>query len=368
MVNHPYLRRPGYCFWRRAVAEMPVQEVDPVVLAKFKISKSDKVVTAGSCFAQHIARHLKASGFNFYVTETPHPFTSDLSHQQFGYGQFSARYGNVYTSRQLLQLLQRAHGKFTPQEDFWMKQDGRVIDPFRPTIQPDGFANEIEFDRDRQQHFAAVRQAIKNMDVFIFTLGLTETWLSMEDGAAYPICPGVSGGVFDESRYRFENLRVIDIIADLEQSLDLIKQYNKTAKIILTVSPVPLVATMEDQNVLTATTYSKSVLRVAADELAKTNESVAYFPSYEIIAGTYSRGRYFASDLRTVTEEGVGQVMRLFMRHYALAPTAPSITSSRDLRGHETAFDVTEAIVKAMCDEEALDVGTSQDDRQIQPI
>lgn len=368
MANHPYLRRPAYCFWRRTVAEVPVEEVDPVVSAKFKVAKSDKVVTAGSCFAQHIARHLKASGFNFYVTETPHPFTSDLSHQRFGYGQFSARYGNVYTSRQLLQLLQRAHGLFRPKEDCWLEKDGRVLDPFRPTIQPNGFANKLEFDRDRDQHFAAVRRAIKDMDVLVFTLGLTETWLSIDDGAAYPICPGVSGGVFDASRYRFENLSVREIISDLEQSLDLIKLYNKAAKIILTVSPVPLVATMEDQSVLAATTYSKSVLRVAADEIAKSYENVAYFPSYEIITGTYSRGNYFSSDLRTVTEEGVGHVMRLFMWHYASAGTAPSIKSSRDLGDHEKAFDVTEAIVKAMCDEEALDVGASEDDRQIQPI
>jgi hypothetical protein len=368
MASHPYLGRPDYCFWRRAVAELPVQEVDPVVSAKFRVTKSDKVVTAGSCFAQHIARHLKASGFNFYITETPHPFTSDWSHQRFGYGQFSARYGNVYTSRQLLQLLQRTHGSFNPKEDYWLEKDGRVLDPFRPTIQPSGFANKLEFDRDRDQHFAAVRRAIKDMDVFVFTLGLTETWLSIDDGAAYPICPGVSGGVFNAGRYRFENLSVREVISDLEQSLDFIKRYNEKAKIIFTVSPVPLVATMEDQSVLTATTHSKSVLRVAADEIAKTHKNVAYFPSYEIIAGTFSRGKYFADDLRKVTEEGVGHVMSLFMRHYASEETASSIKSPRNHKDRDKTFDVTEAIVKTMCDEEALDVVAYEQDRQTQPI
>ena len=32
-----------------------------------------RIASAGSCFAQHIARHLRQTGFNFLVTETAHP-------------------------------------------------------------------------------------------------------------------------------------------------------------------------------------------------------------------------------------------------------------------------------------------------------
>jgi hypothetical protein len=360
MTNHPYLKQPAYCFWRRSIAQVPPGEVDPVVSSKFKITKSDKVVTAGSCFAQHIARYLKASGFNFYVTEAPHPFALVTSHEDFGYGVFSARYGNIYSSRQLLQLLERAHGRFKPEEDYWLRDDGRVLDPFRPTIQPNGFVNKLEYDRDRDQHFAAVRRAIRDMDVFVFTLGLTETWLSRGDGAAYPICPGVSGGVFDASRYRYANLTVREIVSDLEQSIDIIRKYNRAAKIILTVSPVPLAATMEEQSVLVATTYSKSVLRVAADEVARADENVAYFPSYEIITGAYTRGKYFGGDLRSVTEEGVAHVMSLFMKHYATSDSLVTANPSAAVNDCDVPLTATGEIVKAMCDEEALDRSEAQ--------
>ncbi|MES2303044.1 MAG: GSCFA domain-containing protein, partial [Pseudomonadota bacterium] len=86
-----------------------------------------------------------------------------------------------------------------------------------------------------------------------------------------------------------------------------------------TVSPVPLVATAENRHALVATTYSKSVLRVVAEEVARTDSRVEYFPSYEIITGSYSRGRYFESDLRSVTPEGVAHVMRVFMKHFSSA-------------------------------------------------
>ena len=43
--------------------------LDPVVSAKFTIGRDHKVATAGSCFAQHIARKLQATGFNYFVAE-----------------------------------------------------------------------------------------------------------------------------------------------------------------------------------------------------------------------------------------------------------------------------------------------------------
>jgi hypothetical protein len=40
-------------------------------------------------------------------------------------------------------------------------------------------------------------------------------------------------------------------------------------RIVLTVSPVPLVATVTGSHVVPATIYSKSVLRIAAQEIAE---------------------------------------------------------------------------------------------------
>ena len=69
MRKHPYQDLPTHAFWRNAVAGPPLADVDPVVAPKFTISRADRVATAGSCFAQHIARHLSRSGFNYFVTE-----------------------------------------------------------------------------------------------------------------------------------------------------------------------------------------------------------------------------------------------------------------------------------------------------------
>ena len=361
MSAHPYQSLPAQNYWRRSIAEVDYRSVDPVVEAKFRIGPHDRVATAGSCFAQHMARHLRGSGFNYFVTETANPIVPEGLAQEYNYGVFTARYGNIYTSRQLLQTLHRAYGLFHPADDVWRREDGRLLDPYRPQIQPGGFASAAEFHADRRQHLAAVRQAVEQLDVFVFTLGLTETWASRVDGAVYPTCPGVVGSVFDDTNHVFLNLGVAEVIADLEEVIEFIVARNQRARFLLTVSPVPLIATAESRSVLVSTTYSKSVLRVAAEEVTRCRPEVAYFPSYEIITGNYTRGRYFAEDLRSVTEEGVGHVMRLFMQHYTTARkevVAESGVGAAEAKG--VAVELAEAMA-VMCDEEVLDQHRKED-------
>jgi hypothetical protein len=355
LSKHPYKQLSDKAFWRRSVAGVPSPEVDPAAAFSLRINRETKVGTAGSCFAQHIARHLRKAGFNYYVAEPGHPILPPEIREKHNYGLFSARYGNIYTARQLWQLFRRAYGELTPEEAAWIQADGSVIDPFRPTTQPGGFVSIAEMHADRRQHLAAVRELFETVDVFVFTLGLTECWISLTDGAVFPLCPGVEGGVFDAKKYRFYNQTVEDVVADMSAFLDRLSAINKAAKVILTVSPVPLMATAEpDAHVLSATTYSKAVLRVAAEMLCKRYEHVHYFPSYEIITGSFNRGRYYADDLRNVTEEGVAHVMRLFLQH--AAATAPALGLEEKRRDSVDGFVArAQALVEVECDEVALD-------------
>jgi hypothetical protein len=146
------------------------------------------------------------------------------------------------------------------------------------------------------------------------------------------------------------NFTVGEIIEDLQSLVGLFLKKNPQARILLTVSPVPLIATHQKQHVLEATTYSKSALRTAAGEVANFNANVAYFPSYEIITGSYSRGRYFAEDLRRVTDEGVHHVMRIFLRHFAgMEAPGPAAQSSAERFRSES-----QAAMEVICDEEEI--------------
>lgn len=352
---HPYQQQPAHSFWRQGVAEPAARDIaslDPVIAPSFRIDPRQRIATAGSCFAQHVTRHLRRAGVMPFVTEPAHAIVPPEVAREFGYGEFCARFGNVYTSRQLLQLMLRAFGEFTPQERAWRDPKGGWIDPFRPRVQPGGFASLDELEADRALHFDAVRRMFAELDVLVFTLGLTETWASRVDGAVFPVCPGVLGGVFDAGHHRLLTLDVDEVCADLGTLIELLGHINPAARLVLTVSPVPLVATAGEQHVLVATSHSKAVLRVAADRLARQWRGVAYFPSYEIITGAFSRGRYFADDLRSVTEAGVAHVMRLFLHHYLGidgGDQAPIEAAQRDRDGERLV-----AATQLQCDEEAL--------------
>lgn len=358
--RHPYAGCPDYQFWRKEPGLADMALFDPVGTPSFRITEDDKVVTAGSCFAQHVARYLANAGFNFLVTEQPHSILTNDIAQHLNYGLFTARYGNVYSTRQLRQLLERSYGRFEPIDSAWQRPDGRWVDPFRPQILPGGYVSALEVQLDRQVHFDAVRRAIEELDIFVFTLGLTESWVDQRDGATYPLAPGVAGGTYDESIHRLSNFTVPEVAEDLQWSLDFIRARNPTAKFVLTVSPVPLNATAVDRHVAVSTAYSKSVLRVAAEQVVAANRLCDYFPSYEIITSPFTRSAYFEDDAREISAAGVKHVMSLFLKHYATAhatgtkppplaktkPTSP-ISSNRT--------EQASRLMQVLCDEEAID-------------
>lgn len=347
ILPNPYKGLPDSSFWRRSVAPVEAGGVDPVVNPRFAIQPADKVATAGSCFAQHLSRALVGAGFNYYVEEAAPSDMAPEEAQARNFGTFSARFGNIYTVRQLVQLIKRAYGNFSPVDEAWLRPDGRWVDPFRPQVEPDGFADVESVRAARVAHLAAVRRMLESMDYLVFTLGLTECWRSRIDGAVFPLAPGVVAGSPDPTRYEYHNFSQVDTAADLFEAIDLIGVKNPSAKIILTVSPVPLIATYEAKHVLVSTTYSKSALRAAANEAWNAFDNVEYFPSFEIITGNYAKGAFFAEDLREVTPEGVATVMGTFLPAYT--------GSAAEAVGREPAPAAKRsAIFDIVCDEEAL--------------
>lgn len=348
MKTSPYIALPATAFWRTGVVEAHPLRADALYRKRFEITAEDRVGTAGSCFAQHIARAMRSDGFNVLDVEPPPAGLPRERQLTFGYGQYSARYSNIYTSRQLLQVLNEAfEGDHSP-DPVWIR-DGRYFDSMRPAVEPSGLESAAEVMAHREYHLERVRELFASMDVFIFTLGLTECWQRAGSDWVFPTAPGTVAGSYDPEVYRFKNLSVGDIIADFNASLGIIRSVNRSPnlRVLLTVSPVPLTATYTDEHVLTATTYSKSVLRAAAGSLCDEHPYVAYFPSYEIVTAPWSRGIFFDSNLRTVNTAGVDLIMSTFLRRHRLGPVRGDNESSRTAVDHSDEVACEEALLDA---------------------
>ncbi|QYK43124.1 MAG: GSCFA domain-containing protein [Paracoccaceae bacterium] len=327
-MNSPYSDLPPKAYWRNAVAEREPLDPGELYVPRFPINKRMRIVTAGSCFAQHVGRTLRKGGFNVLDVEPAPAGISDEAANRFGYRLYSARYGNIYTSRQLLQLLKEAWGEFTPADPVWERK-GRYFDALRPSVEPDGLDTPELVMEHRKLHLEKVREAFAAADLFVFTFGLTETWSHRATGTVYPTAPGTIAGTFDPEVHAFTNLGFQAVLADFREVRQRLVKLNPKIRFMLTVSPVPLTATASGQHVEVATCYSKAVLRAVVGTLYEESARTDYFPSYETITSLNNRGVYFEANKRSVSKLGVETAMGLFMRSHGAAAEAAEETPAR---------------------------------------
>src|SRR5258706_14429882 len=221
-LKHPYRALLSHSLWRHAVQGDDLALLVPLPGCSLKITRGEAVAAAGSCFAQRIARHLMASGFNYLQTEAPEMPDEPV---------FSARFGNIYMVRQLRQLLLRAYGLHRPTDRAWRTKEGLWIDPFRPQMFPQGFGSPEDVASAREKHLKAVRRVFEECAVFIFTLALTETWLAL-DGTALPVPPGVVAIEADAGTYEVRNFTVAGMSADIALFLRDLREANPSVRVI----------------------------------------------------------------------------------------------------------------------------------------
>lgn len=323
--------------------------------APFPIHEETRIATYGSCFAQHFSRALLSRGYVWLNTEPAPAGVTEAAARDFNYGIFSSRTGNIYTTSLFRQWVEWALEITPVPTEYWVK-DGRIYDPFRPTIEPEGFGSVEEMEKSRRYCIAAFRESILSCNLLVFTLGLTESWWNAQGNYEYPLCPGTHAGQFDPGNHAFVNQDYDLVRGNLVKAITLIRQHRKRGpKVLLTVSPVPLTATNSGQHVLVATTESKAILRAVAGHAAANMKGVSYFPSYEIISSPVFRGAFFEPNLRNVTPEGVAHVMACFFAglgaQEADEAEAPAVTQavSDGVGTARTPDDVK-------CDEEMLAV------------
>lgn len=322
----PYSQLEPHAFWRLC-REDPDFLISRIWSPKFAIAPGERIATAGSCFAQNIARYLRRSTLTYFEAEpTPRKMPEAVA-RRFGYGLYSARYGNIYTARQLRQLIEdTVQGTLRP-EAIW-EREGRFFDALRPGVEPEGLQDAEEVRLQRRDHLRHVGRMMADMDVFVFTLGLTETWEEAETGTVFPTAPGVVAGAFDPARHRFRNQGVAEVLEDMRAAIALLREARPGLRVLLTVSPVPLTATAAGGHVLSATVFSKSVLRAVAGEIAAADPLTDYFPSYEIVTGLPFASGSYEANLRSVSAAAVDRVMGVFFAALGADLTAAPAASA----------------------------------------
>lgn len=277
----------------------PLEATDPVYDPRpGLITRQTPVASMGSCFAAEIKKWIQAHGYRYVERGTGQALTGQ-----------SGPWGNLYTTQSIRQLIEFAFAGWRPVEKFW-RHKGRLMDPYRSATT---WADESEMEREREALAGHIRDIIAEARVLICTMGLCEAMRSAADGAAFFRYP--PRDVFDPSRHEPHWYGVDENLANLERVYSLLRAANPDLRLIVTLSPVPMRATLRRERAIVADEISKSTLRVTLDEFCRRHPDVVYMPSYEIIKRLEPRGAW-EGDNRHVLPHAVARIMRLFMSNY----------------------------------------------------
>ncbi len=284
----------------------------PFVKGAKIMDKSTAIGSAGSCFAVEIAEVLQEEGFNYVITELGDNPGEEaiIDGYEVGTGKamYSANFGILFNTPSLKQIAEKAFGEREFTKYFVQSQNSLYMDPYRENVY---FASKENYLRDYPKHVEAIRQTLLQSEVFIFTAGLNECW-QLKDGTAISRNP--RNGLFHLMEHKV--LTVEENVNNIMTFFNIVKRHNPKFKLILTLSPVPLLATGrgDTHHILEANTHSKAVLRVALEEVVKMHEDIYYLPSYELV--TECVPNPWKADHRHVTPETVSKVISMFKQMY----------------------------------------------------
>ena len=309
---HPVHKFETWQVWPGSFDNPPIDGIYPLPdNPQLSITRKTPIASMGSCFAREIKRRLLQREYNYISEETHHPAAIHAS----------AAWERVYSTFCLRQIFEYTFETWQPDLRWWIApKSGKVQDPYRRTIVYDSLA---EAEKDFASHIKHSRRALKQAEVLILTLGLTEIWQDHIDQSviSLPSGPYVREGG-DMSRYKFRVSRYAENLENLERIHEIMDKHNPGCKLLMTVSPVNLWATFrQDLDVISASCNSKSTLRAVADEFVARHDNVFYFPAFEMatIYQPLSGQTYFADGRENyhVNKATVKFIMRHFFDYYS---------------------------------------------------
>jgi hypothetical protein len=282
---------------------------------KFQLKASDRFFCIGSCFARNIEEHLIYSRIEVLSKRVFSPIEEWANRPN--------AFMNKYTLASMLNELRWA---IDPPEDIppelFFETDAGWLDPqLSPAANPTRFERVVERRRYLSDEvFSRIRQA----DVVVVTLGLVEAWFDNLTGLWLNGSPPHKTIRAEPGRFSFTATSVTQNSDWLEQVYRAIKALNPAARIVATVSPVPMDTTFSGKDSAVAHVLSKARLRVVADLFVERHEDADYFPSFEMIS-LAPHALAFSDDHIHPEDAAVGGVVRAFVKTFI--PDAPEAVS-----------------------------------------
>lgn len=244
----------------------------------FSVEHGDRILTLGSCFSAHMAERLHQS--LFHVIDNP----------------FGTSYNPVSLANQLERI--QSGEAYLRDELNHHNELYFSFDHYTAFSHPDAetMLNSVNSALRRATH------SLPETKLLILTLGTAHAWKHRQLDRIVNNCHRIPGTEFERVL-----LSAGQIQEALQSSIEILLKQNPNLNVVLTVSPV---RHLRDGAI--ANQRSKSILLVAAHELAEQQPNLHYFPSYELMMDDLRDYRFYASDLLHPSEQAVEYIWQKF--------------------------------------------------------
>ena len=239
------------------------------------------IIAMGSCFAQHIRRHLLSVG-----RQSEHvPVPEGLN--------------NTFAIRQFID---------------WVEGGEDLAHAFEKGA--GGQMTRWDTDKERQPF----RRAMQAAGGFIATIGVAEVWRDRRTGGVF--WRGIPETQFDPAIHEHALSTVEENADNLRAIAAGLRRLSGEAPVVFTLSPVPLIATMRTgTSIFAADAVSKSTLRLAIEAVMRDPpEGVYYWPSFEALRwlGGHLERRLYDGEAnpRHPSPDIIERVVSLFVDHF----------------------------------------------------
>ena len=238
------------------------------------IDYTSRIVTLGSCFAEHISRILTSRKF----CATPQPT------------------GILFNPASIERSMHLMHTKHRITSDELFEVDGRWLSyDFHSSLA--GSSREEATER-MQQAIDTGNEALSNATHLIITLGTAWVYRRRDNGIVVANCHKQPAAMFQR-----ELLDVEDICSSLRSIMELFD-----GDVIVTISPVRHIGEGLVDNSL-----SKALLRVAVERIQREYPTrLSYFPSYEILIDDLRDYRFYGDDLVHPSSQAIEYIAEKF--------------------------------------------------------
>jgi len=236
----------------------------------------------GSCFARNLSKSLNESGYVSYHTEIAEHVNTTFANKVFV---------DLLSGADIDDVVRQRFAELLPSD--WRKED---------TV-----------------------ACIKRSNVFILTLGVAPAFFDRETGAFVLPRPSALNSRALAEKYKFRTASVQENVDNVLYLIDFVRSISPGIKVIVTVSPVPLLTSFEYESVVQADCLSKSTMRLVAHEVVNNAnlQDIWYWPSFEVFrwAGSNASSFFAADDGAAwhVSEDKVASTVRAFVQTFSPA-------------------------------------------------